>query len=169
MGSTLLAISVPIAAALAAAALVIGAGQDIGRRQIPDRVSIMVAASALPLLMSLSPGEALGHVGLAVAMFLLGTVAFAYRLVGGGDVKLFAVVSLWAGLSLFSLLIVIMSLASVAIAVLMLIFDQLFRSPARAGGLGASTGLKAPLPLGLAIAIAGVFVIMQHAALLPIA
>ncbi len=166
MTSSLLSIAIPIASALAVAALVIGAGQDMGRRQIPDRVSIMVAASAVPLLLSLTPGEAAAHVGLALLMFALGTLAFAYRLVGGGDVKLFAAVSLWAGTALFSLLIVVMSLASVAIAVLMLLVDQLFRSPARAGGLNGSTGLKAPLPLGLAIAIAGVLVIMQRASLL---
>ena len=170
MNAETLSTGLAIGSALAVAALAIGAVTDMERRQIPNSISLLVAVTSLSLLAALPPAEAAAHVGLAVFMFLLGAVAFSFRLVGGGDVKLFAATMLWAGTALVSLVIVVMSLASVAIALLMLLSDQLFRRPAGgiARGPTGSSGLKAPLPLGLAIAFGGVLAIMQRAAILPL-
>src|SRR3546814_1058931 len=41
------------------------------------------------------------HLALGSGAFALGFLLFALRLCGGGDVQLFAAVSLWAGSSLF--------------------------------------------------------------------
>lgn len=153
-----------IASAVGVAALIIGAATDMAYRIIPNSVPIVVALSSVGLLVTLPAGEALTTMGVAFTMFALGAAAFAARLVGGGDVKLFAAICLWAGTALFSLLIVVMTLASVAIALLMLLLE---RRPAVHGSQDTA-GLKAPLPLGLAIAIAGVLVVMHRAALLPL-
>jgi prepilin peptidase CpaA len=152
-----------IASAVAVAALIIGAASDMASRRIPNGVPAAVALSSVALLLMLPTGEALSSVALAAALFGLGAGAFAARLVGGGDVKLLAATCLWAGTLLFSLLIVIMALASVTIALLMLLFE---RRPAVPGG-DRLVGLKAPLPFGVAIAAGGVIVIMLRADLLP--
>ena len=45
-------------------------------------------------------------------MFVIGLALFARKLIGGGDVKLIAAVSLWAGLEHFVWFVLVTSLAS---------------------------------------------------------
>src|SRR3546814_20668921 len=68
---------------------------------IPNRYSL--AAVALFPSYAIAMGGTVDwavHLGFAGAAFGLGFVLFALRLCGGGDVKLFAAVALWAGPSL---------------------------------------------------------------------
>ncbi len=160
-----LPLALAAASALAVAALVTAAATDIAHRRISNRVVLVVAFSSLALLFSLPPADAAASIGLALAVFVGGTAAFAWRLVGGGDVKLLAATALWVGTSLFSLFIVVLSLASVAIALCMLAGERWVRRTVPSG-LSPETGLRAPLPLGVAIAVAGIVAILVRANLL---
>jgi prepilin peptidase CpaA len=75
-------------------ALIWGAVSDLRLRIIPDRVSLLVAASGLTLAFTLRPVDIYASLGAFVLVFI-GLCAIAYYdLVGGGDVKLISAVSL---------------------------------------------------------------------------
>src|SRR3546814_4754528 len=81
--------------------LVAAAASDWRSLTIPNRYSL--AAVALFPSYAIAMGGTVDwavHLGFAGAAFGLGFVLFALRLCGGGDVKLFAAVALWAGPSL---------------------------------------------------------------------
>src|SRR3546814_3958061 len=78
--------------------LVAAAASDWRSLTIPNRYSL--AAVALFPSYAIAMGGTVDwavHLGFAGAAFGLGFVLFALRLCGGGDVKLFAAVALWAG------------------------------------------------------------------------
>jgi prepilin peptidase CpaA len=86
------------------AALVIGAGvQDLRSMQIANGFSLAIAGlfvvwAAAGLAGGKMSFEDLAlSLGCGVAVFGVGTVAFAFGALGGGDVKLLAAVSLFAG------------------------------------------------------------------------
>jgi Flp pilus assembly protein protease CpaA len=58
----------------------------------------------------------LGALAVAAAVFMFGFVLFARQLIGGGDVKLIAAVSLWAGLDHLMLFALVTSLAGGGLA-----------------------------------------------------
>lgn len=81
------------------ALLVLAAASDVGRYVIPDWVSIALAAAFLAgAVVAGMPWPAVAwHAGTGLAMFLLGFVLFAFRAIGGGDVKLLAACAVWTG------------------------------------------------------------------------
>src|ERR687891_350161 len=81
------------------ALLVLDAVIDLRERRIPNWLTGGVAA-LYPLYVLASPMTVawLGALAVAAAAFLFGLVLFARQLMGGGDVKLIAAVTLWTGL-----------------------------------------------------------------------
>jgi prepilin peptidase CpaA len=102
-----------LVALLALAALI-----DLRERRIPNWLTGGVAALyPLYVLVSPMPVASLGvALAVAAAMFLFGFVLFARQLIGGGDVKLIAAVTLWTGLDHLALFALITSLAGGGLA-----------------------------------------------------
>jgi prepilin peptidase CpaA len=140
--------------ALLAAALVAAALWDLRTRTIPNGLTLAIALAAIPFWwatgMAFWPEAAL-RIGIAALVFGAFALAFAMRLMGGGDVKLLAALALWLPPGTVLLVIVIMSLAGGALTLAMLIRHRLKR---------ADHGLE--VPYGVAIAFAGLWVIGER-------
>ena len=95
---------------------------DASRLTIPNWVSVGLVASyfiyALAVQRAASP--IFLHVVVAGVVFIIGLVLFYWNYVGGGDVKLLAAVGLWAGPEQIFPLLMIMSLAGIALALIVL-------------------------------------------------
>jgi prepilin peptidase CpaA len=77
------------------------AASDIGSMTIPNWVSIALAlVFPLAALSAQMPWPQIGlHAGVGVLVFLAGFALFAMGVLGGGDVKVIAAVSVWTGVS----------------------------------------------------------------------
>jgi prepilin peptidase CpaA len=165
--------------------LALAALMDLRERRIPNWMT-GGAAALYPLYVALSPTPVawIGALGLAVLVFLLGLGLFAREIMGGGDVKLIAAISLWAGLDQFVLFALVTALAGGALGMICLGCRQwggliqahlaglgLAAPAGRPGPEAAASGSEAPaaddgsgpttLPYGIAIAAGGVAVVVQ--------
>jgi prepilin peptidase CpaA len=142
-------------------ALIIGAAlSDIREFRIPNKISLALLA-LYPLYVLSSPVPVAWLMALAIGslIFVAGLTLFFCGLVGGGDVKFLAVVSLWAGASLTLKLLVVMGLAGgvLGVAALGILYIRRYRATGIAGVIVPDTTVAAPkLPYGVAIA-AGAF------------
>lgn len=138
---------------------------------IPNRISIAIGglwlAHATALLAAGAPvGPLLMAVAIASGAFAVGTLLFAMRFIGGGDVKLFAAVMLWAG-SDFAFPFVVMMLLAGGVLALSVLLVRVGRSVlVGAGSEGARlplsvafvNALRSTVPFGMAISFSGLFV-----------
>jgi prepilin peptidase CpaA len=100
---------------------------------------------------------------LAAVVLLAGFGLFALQLVGGGDAKLAAAAALWAGSENILPFLIIASLAGGLLASAVLLwrtaFPHLEGEPSHESiGARLRKGLKTPVPFGVAIAAAGLFI-----------
>lgn len=80
-------------------AVVAAALEDAARLRISNITSGIVAVAALAAMVGTGPSLSLWqNFAIFVLVLVLGTAAFAGGLFGGGDVKLFAAISLWLDL-----------------------------------------------------------------------
>src|SRR5579871_3663313 len=100
------------------AALLVGAGaQDLRSMQIANGFSLAIAGlfvvwAAVGLANGqISPQEVAFSLGCGTVVFGVGAAAFALGALGGGDVKLLAAVSLFAGPQLLSSFLIITAIA----------------------------------------------------------
>jgi prepilin peptidase CpaA len=99
------------------ALLALGALMDLRERRIPNWLTGGIAAIyPIYLLVSPTPFAWLGSLAAATAVFLFGLVLFARQLIGGGDVKLIAALTLWAGLDHLAVFALVTSLAGGVLA-----------------------------------------------------
>ena len=171
--------------------LLLAAWTDLRTRRIPNWLTGGVAA-LYPIHLIVGPALSgwLGAVGAAFAVLLVGLALFARGAIGGGDVKLIAGVTLWAGVDHLALFALVTSLAGGGLALLSISYQRwqalvdahlaaLGWNPASVSvapdGLGSSgspegdQGLGAhssaqdrhSLPYGIAIAAGGIAVIAQ--------
>jgi prepilin peptidase CpaA len=143
--------------------LLLAAWQDLRTMQIADSVSLgIVGVFAVWTL----GGWALGTlsfttVGLALAcsaaLFAAGTAAFAAGALGGGDVKLLAAASLFAGTGLISDFLLVTALVGGVLGVAVLAGAPI-RPLAPAADATLRTRLRGRLPYGPAIAAGGLWV-----------
>lgn len=144
------------------AACVVAAGVcDLRSLRIPNRVVAAMLALYLPHAASaLTPGLAGQAAALAGLVFVGGIGLFAAGLVGGGDVKLLAAVTLWAGPAQAPLLILVTALAGAVLATLLML-PVLGRAlvPLRAGWPIAPASGRAVMPYGVAIAAGALAVV----------
>jgi prepilin peptidase CpaA len=156
------------------AVMAVAAFEDFRRLTIPNLMPLLLCA-AWPFYVAAAPlpggtlGAALGAAGCALAVFLGGAVLFARGWLGGGDVKLLSAATLWAGAPQALGLLVVTGLLGGALALILLSPFGKFASPARRllgppyfppshPGAPEST---APVPYGVAIAGAGVIVVVS--------
>jgi prepilin peptidase CpaA len=146
------------------AALLIGAGvQDLRSMQIANGFSLAIAGlfvvwAAIGLAGDQMSLEDLGlSLGCGVVMFGAGAAAFAAGALGGGDVKLLAAVSLFAGLQRLPGFLIITAIAGGLLGLAMLAGAPLGR-PTMAGAGPLRQRLRSGLPYGPAIAAGGLWV-----------
>jgi prepilin peptidase CpaA len=137
-----------------AIALLIAALTDLRRRQIDNWLTITIAAGA-PLFwwasgITLWPD--LGWQLLTVVIcFAVCTGLFALRQMGGGDVKLLSALALWIQPLWFLRLIIVMALLG---GLLTLLFGAVH--------LARKRPEKLKVPYGVAISMAGLWVLVSH-------
>lgn len=148
---------------LVGGAIVAGAAYDVTTFTIPNWISLVLLAlfPFVAIAAGLTWAEVGIHAGMGFAALVVGVVLFAGRIIGGGDAKLFAAVSLYVGFAWFGIYVF-----AVAVAGGLLAFAVLALRRAAAYGFGAqfqwvqnlaksSTGI----PYGVAIAAGGLFVL----------
>jgi prepilin peptidase CpaA len=149
------------ALALAAGALVAAALADLNSYQIPNRYALAIALAFL--FFALGGGWHAALLGLAAGAvaFTLGAILFAKGWLGGGDVKLLAAVALWVAPPLLAPFALVTSLVGAMLSMAML--TPLRRClPAPPADLAHETGLRQPIPYGVAIAAGGLFVLLKR-------
>jgi prepilin peptidase CpaA len=146
------------------AALLVGAGaQDLRSMQIANGFSLAIASlfvvwAAVGLAggqMSLE--DVALSLGYGAAVFGVGAAAFALGALGGGDVKLLAAVSLFAGSQLLFGFLIITAIAGGLLGLAILAGAPIGR-PAMAGAGPLRARLRSGLPYGPAIAAGGLWV-----------
>lgn len=134
--------------------LVIAAAIDIRIRKIPNRLNLAIAlgaplfwlASGLPLW----PDAAI-HLAVAAGVFGLLTLAFMIGMMGGGDVKMAAAITLWLAPSDTLRFLVFMSLAGGIVTIVTIVWH---RRSKREG--------KPKVPYGVAIAMGALAILAQR-------
>lgn len=141
---------------------------DLKEFRIPNMIPL--ALIALFLIRMAASGEivVLSDHMLAFALTLaLGMLAFAFKLVGGGDAKLLAALALWFGMVPLPSLITITALGGGVLALILLVLRHLAtRLPVLASSMASSGGgtgrprlldRHAPVPYALPIAAAALW------------
>jgi prepilin peptidase CpaA len=147
-----------IAAVLAFAALLLwAAGEDIHRLTISNWVSLAIVG-LYPIYVLSSPVPVAWPWSVAVAALTLavGFFLFAFRMIGGGDVKLLSATALWAGPVIFPSFIFLTAIAGGVVGLAILLLRRWRMSPAAANGTPSPA--PAVMPYGVAIAIGGLMV-----------
>jgi len=139
---------------LLAPLLLVASWTDIRAREIPNGLNLAIALLAIPFWwasgLALWPDVAL-QIGVAAFVFAIFALAFAFGMMGGGDVKMVGALALWLPWESVLALLVIMSLAGGVLTLAMMIRKRL----ARAEG-------QIEIPYGVAIAFAGIWLISER-------
>jgi prepilin peptidase CpaA len=144
-------------------ALVFAALSDLVSLRIPNwltgALALAFPAAALIAGSGLSGVDWLSHIEAGAAMFALGAMLFACRLLGGGDVKLLAAMALWSGLHLVVPLLFLVAVIGGIFGLVVLGLRQPLVQAAILGALRRAPAFlhsKMPIPYGIPIAIAGI-------------
>ncbi|HEY9537284.1 MAG TPA: prepilin peptidase [Kiloniellaceae bacterium] len=144
--------------------LIAAAASDWRSLTIPNRYSLAIVALFPSYMLVTGNADWAMHLALGSGAFALGFLLFALRLCGGGDVKLFAAVSLWAGPSLFIPFAYYTALAGGLMALVLWLNHKVKRAGIPANLLFVRSDAafaKQPMPYGVAIAAGGLFVALQ--------
>jgi prepilin peptidase CpaA len=145
--------------------LIAAAASDWRHFKVPNRYSLALVL-LFPSYVIASGGNVdwLGSLMYAGIAFAAGFMFFLARVCGGGDVKLFAAVTLWAGPTLFMPMAFYTSVAGGILAAGMWLNFKLNRSavPAHLVYSSQDTSFsKQPMPYAVPIAVGGLFVALQ--------
>jgi prepilin peptidase CpaA len=158
----------PLAVTLFFGLVALAAINDVAELRIPNRISATIAALyPVHVLAALEPPAWPVALGLASLVFAVGVALFACRVLGGGDVKLLAAITLWAGPLWLADFLIATAVAGGLLALLMMspLRFSLALALSNFGAREASeTVLGRNLPYGVAIA-AGAFLAMGPALL----
>lgn len=148
---------------LVGGAIIAGAAYDVATFTIPNWISLalLILFPFVAIAADLTWAEAGIHAGMGLASLVVGIVLFAGRIIGGGDAKLFAAVSLYVGFAWFGIYVFAVAVAGGLLAVTVLALRQ-----AAAYGVGAQfpwvqnfAKSSVGIPYGVAIAAGGLFVL----------
>ncbi|ANK13000.1 A24 family peptidase [Erythrobacter neustonensis] len=137
-----------------AIALLIAAFTDLRRRQIDNWLNAAIALTA-PVFwwasgMELWPDVAI-QLAVGLGAFAVLAALFAFKVMGGGDVKLLAALALWLPFYNFMQLLLIMAIAGGVLTVLLIFWHTARRQRDRIA-----------VPYGVAIAFGGLWVLAQN-------
>lgn len=141
-------------ALIALALCLYAAVTDVKRLEIDNWVSLAVAGLFV-VYGVMEPVLWLAHVAVMLVVLTLGIVINRAGIMGGGDVKLLAALSLWAGLSGLPTLLMATSLAGavVALTTLSLKHATIFTAPTGLAWVDGAKSGKPHVAYGIAIAI----------------
>jgi prepilin peptidase CpaA len=91
------------------------------------------------------------QVGVALLVFAIFALLFAFGWIGGGDVKLLGALALWLPWQAVVMMLVIMSFAGLVVTFATLLWSRVRRS-----------GATPEIPYGVAIAFAGLWLISER-------
>ncbi len=142
-------------------ALVYAVVSDVRRLTIPNRASIIIAVTFLPaaLFAGLAPSAIAIHYAVGAGLLGLGFIAFSYNLMGGGDVKLLAAAGIWAGIGQLGPFLILVAVLGGVLAVIVLAAHKLRKTTPFSAALGR------PIPYGVAIGIAAIYLFAENPAL----
>lgn len=142
---------------------------DASRYIIPNNLNlaILLLYFAAIFLLPIAPGVALSALGAGSAVLLVGLGLFALGLMGGGDVKLLAVLALWTGWSLATVnFLVLTALFGGALVVVVLlaraILPPILFKIRPTMNIPRLLVRKQPVPYGLAIAGGFSYLLATH-------
>jgi len=145
--------------------LIAAAASDWRTMTIPNRYSLALVALFPSYVIAVGGDVAWPwHLVYGGTAFLAGFLLFALRICGGGDVKLFAAVALWAGPALFVPMMIYTTLCGGLMAIVLWFHHRLRRAsvPANLNYATDNTAFaKQPMPYAVAIAAGGLFVALQ--------
>jgi prepilin peptidase CpaA len=145
--------------------LLAAAWQDVRTMRIPNRLSIAIVgvfviwAAAGVILGRLPAMDLAFAVVFGAIVFIVGALAFAAGAFGGGDVKLLAASSLFAGPTLLPDLLLVMAVVGGVMGCAIVSGIQIGPAPAPGGAIPVTSRLRASLPYGPAIAAGGLWII----------
>jgi prepilin peptidase CpaA len=146
--------------------MLLAAFEDLRRLIIPNGLSVALCL-LWPVYIATIPSlyGVLGALACGVVVFLAGALCFARGYLGGGDVKLLAVATLWAGPSGTPALLLITGILGGMLALFLMMppgahVAALARARLGPSGETPKTGLATPVPYGIAIAGAALIVIV---------
>ena len=144
------------------AALIWAMVSDTLTLEIPNSISVGLVAVflAFAFIAGADLTTILLHLSAGLAMLAVGAGLFFARIVGGGDAKLLAAVSVWTGFPLLPAFLFYMALSGGVLALCMLIYRRV-RLPARLAANPWLDRMHDPnegVPYGVAIGLAGLFV-----------
>ncbi|CCQ73548.1 prepilin peptidase [Magnetospira sp. QH-2] len=145
--------------------VLVAAGQDVSRYRIPNWISVAIIG-LYPFHAWLSAAPVPWGWSLMVAgiVFVAGFALFAFKVLGGGDVKLLVATSLWAGPAYIFDLLIFTALAGGVMAIVLVSRAKLVLAWAfdHAGWTGLRDKMMSDvLPYGLAIAVGSGVVALQ--------
>ena len=145
--------------------LIAAAASDWRSLMIPNRYSLALVALFPSYVIAMGGDVAwMGHLLYGAMAFLAGFLLFSLRICGGGDVKLFSAVALWAGPALFAPMLIYTALFGGLMAVGFWIHHILRRNSVPATLTYATSNVsfrKQPMPYAVAVAAGGLFVALQ--------
>ena len=162
-----------VALAVLVAALLGAAISDIRRYLIPNRYPAAIVVAYFIYATSQPFDQTLWSLAAGAVAFVLCAILFAAGIIGGGDAKLLAATTLWAGPSLAPLFLMCTVLAGGLLALAWLTpFRRLMPAAPEVAQSGAESatarsGLRSrfhqPTPYGAAIAAGGFYVVALRA------
>ena len=139
--------------------MAVAAFEDLRRLVIPNRL-ILALCLLWPFYLAIAPKLSLASGGLAAGcaagVFVVGALLFARGLIGGGDVKLLTVATLWAGPAAIPALLVWTGILGGLLSLVLLTpLRMVLPGPA---GAAADDAHPIAVPYGVAIATAAMIV-----------
>ncbi len=150
------------------ALMIVAAIGDFRRLMIPNWL-VLALCALWPLHIATTGAVSLAttpaSIFIAAAVLATGAFLFTHGLIGGGDVKLLAAASLWAGPSGVMRLLLMTALCGGALALMFLVplgrLSGAGRHIPQAGAAMVGTG-STPIPYGVAISAAALIVTIPH-------
>lgn len=138
---------------------------DVSKYIIPNSVCLgIVGLFPAFVLAAPIPVDWAGHLVTALVMFAIGFIFFAFRLTGGGDVKLLAATALWAGPEQILPFLFAVAIAGGVLSLLTLTRLKVFQLRSGDGvsfGVRLGSAMQTHVPYGAAITAGGVMVAVR--------
>lgn len=145
------------------ACMIWAAASDLKSMLIPNRLCLILMAGFFPaaLLLGLPPLVILQHAGIGIAALILGFIAFAFRVIGGGDAKLMAAAALWFDPTGALVFLIYTAIVGGVFTVLLVVARQFLQiyTPTLPEWLQTLLKPKGDIPYGVAICAGGLLAI----------
>ncbi len=125
---------------------------DLRYMRIPNALSLIAIVILATSALVFPPTDLTGRFGITILVFAVGMVAFAFRMIGGGDVKMLSVVVLAIPVDGIVVFANVFS-ASMILGILLVLAAR--RIPATSRWGWKSFGGSQKFPMGLSIALSG--------------